>query len=199
MRLLLLTIVVLFSCHNGPENRIVNKSQIAILPLDFNYSVDIQTLSEQISKFYNCKCIILNDSKLPKSAYYNGRSRYRADSLLKYLENVKPDNIDIIVGITSKDISATVDGHKDWGVFGYGQCPGNSSIISDFRFRKNAETELILTRFKNVAVHEIGHNFGLLHCGDSNCIMKDANGKLSSIEGNKRSLCSRCKNRLNFD
>lgn len=184
---------IFLSCHSDTVNTIQNTDIIAIQPLEDPRLASITKLSQNLTTFYGCKVIILPGKPLPNNAFYGKRQRYRADSLLILLEQIKPDTIHYIIGLTDKDISATTNGYKDWGVFGYGQCPGVSNIISTFRLRKNASNTQIDSRLKNVAIHEIGHNLGLPHCADTTYIMKDANGKLSSIEGNSRYLCKRCQ------
>lgn len=164
--------------------------------MDFNDKQALRELSMDIDSFYNCKSYILASRKLPVNAYYKPRNRYRADSLLRYLNRTLLDSYDIVIGVTSNDISATVGPHKDWGVFGFGYCPGHACVISNYRLRKNADPEQVNTRLKNVALHEIGHNFGLYHCGDMACLMKDAKGKLSNVEGKGRKFCKRCHDRI---
>ena len=196
MRILLLLWIFFLSCHSDTVRQPKKSDIIAILPLGNPKVTSIEKLSENIRQFYGCQVVILPSKNLPSSAFYKKRNRYRADSLLIFLENLKPDSVDFIVGLTDNDISASVSKYKDWGVFGYGQCPGVSNIISTFRIKKNASEQQITTRIKNVAIHEIGHNLGLPHCGDTTCIMKDAHGKLSSIEGKSRYLCGRCQKRI---
>lgn len=172
-----------------------DKATIAILPMDCDKS-NLAKLSDDIEAFYNCNCVILAPEALPQSAYFKPRQRYRADSLLKSLKHRICDTVDIILAVTSKDISTSIESHKDWGVFGLAHCPGNVCVISDFRLQKTKTPTALATCLKNVALHEIGHNLGLVHCGDSACLMKDAQGKLSSVEGENRSFCKRCRERL---
>lgn len=188
--------MLFISCSQGSLPHTPGTTVIAIQALDCNEDIDLRLLSSEIEQFYHCKCIILQASKLPQNAWYKMRNRYRADSLLNYLDQQKSDDYNILLGVTSKDISTSVIGHKDWGVFGLGRCPGNTCVISDFRLHKAAGNNALNTRLKNVALHEIGHNFGLVHCGDKNCLMKDANGKLSSVEGSNRNFCQRCHERI---
>lgn len=198
MRKLLLPWVFFLSCHSDTVRQVQKSDIIAIAPLNNPTTASLTELKNNIEKFYGCKVILLPHQNIPSSAFYTKRQRYRADSLLIFLEQIKPDSVNFILGLTDYDISATVSNYKDWGVFGYGQCPGVSTVISTFRLKKNADKTKIATRLKNVAIHEIGHNYGLPHCGDTSCIMKDAHGKLSSIEGKSRYLCGKCQTRIQY-
>ncbi len=198
MRKLLLPWIFFLSCHSDTVRQVRTSDIIAILPLNHPTVASVDNLKNSIENFYGCRVIVLPTLKIPASAYNKNRKRYRADSLLIFLESIKPDSVNYILGLTDADISATVTKHKDWGVFGYGQCPGVSNIISTFRLKNKADKNTIDTRLKNVAIHEIGHNYGLPHCKDTTCIMKDAHGKLSSIEGKTRNLCSKCQKLIHY-
>lgn len=178
----------------------MHKRKIALLVLgDFDANT-IEYIADKITSFYGCKTILLDSLNLPKNAYNKSRDRYRADTLLNFLKTRIPDSIDNIIGFTNEDISVSIHSSNDWGVFGYGHCPGKCSVVSSFRLGKNkVQREIFNTRIKNVVLHELGHNFGLPHCLDSNCLMKDAKGKLSSVEGSNRKLCSNCKNKINLN
>jgi archaemetzincin len=123
---------------------------------------------------------------LPKQAYYEPRNRFKADSLLTYLLiNAEKENV--VIGITSKDISTTKGNIDDWGVMGLGFCPGNACVVSAFRLNKSNVSEQL---FK-VAIHELGHTQGLEHCSDKKCFMRDAEGKNPTDE--EKYFCQKCK------
>lgn len=123
---------------------------------------------------------------LPKTAYYPARNRFRADSLINYLNRKTPEG-HITIGITTKDISTAKGNITDWGVMGLGFCPGNACIASTFRLTKGQKLEQL---FK-VAIHELGHTQGLPHCPVSTCFMRDAEGKNSTNE--EKEFCGSCK------
>jgi archaemetzincin len=126
---------------------------------------------------------------LPKTAYYHARNRYRADSLIYFLRDYTVAGHKTI-GLTNKDISTTKDGIADWGVMGLGFCPGNACIASTFRLSK---TETNTQLFK-VAIHELGHTFGLPHCVVKSCFMRDAKG--GNPTNDEIEFCSKCKSIL---
>jgi archaemetzincin len=126
---------------------------------------------------------------LPKTAYYPARNRYRADSLINFLRRFTEAGHKAI-GLTNKDISTTKDGIADWGVMGLGFCPGNACIASTFRLSK---TETDIQLFK-VAIHELGHTFGLPHCAVKSCFMRDAEGGNPTKE--EKEFCTKCKSYL---
>jgi archaemetzincin len=148
----------------------------------------INTLFTKLKKIY--PYVILNRPiDLPASAYYAPKNRFKADTIICFLRINALKN-EKYIGITSKDISHAKGKIKDYGIMGLGFQPGNSCVISSFRISKVNKSEQL---FK-LAIHELGHNFGLPHCKNSNCYMRDAEGKNHFDE--ESSLCQNCKKYL---
>jgi archaemetzincin len=190
-------VILLFalnSCTNKSKPSQFSKLDIVYFE-DFDTSI-LKKLKLDIKKFYGINTNSVKFDKLPISTYYSPRNRYRADSLIKYLNSHKNQSNNLVLGLCAKDISVSIHNAKDWGVFGFGYCPGNSCIVSSFRLKKDSKPGYY-TRMKNVVLHELGHNLGLKHCQDTICLMLDAKGKMSSIEGENRKLCLNCQQYLN--
>lgn len=171
----------------------------------------INSIQKTIEEVYDFKQVIVLPRKpLPQSAFTNVKSpRYRADSILKILKREKPDSIDFVIGILSKDISTTKrDGsgnvlkpeskYLDWGVFGLGYRPGPSCVLSTYRIQ-SLNNNKFEERMKKVCMHEIGHNLGLSHCKeDEKCVMRDAAETIKTVDFVDLKLCDLCKRELNF-
>jgi len=143
-------------------------------------------IAKQLKEMY-LGAIVVNDAiPFPDNAFNPARSRYRADSLIKYLSSLAKDG-QLIIGLTNRDISTTKDNYPDWGIMGLGYCPGKSCIASTFRLKGGNPLEKL---FK-VAIHELGHTQGLPHCPNQTCLMRDAEGKDHLDEENE--FCPRCK------
>lgn len=123
---------------------------------------------------------------LPKSSYFKNRNRYRADSLIKFLQ-IRTKKEQITVGVTIKDISNTKGKINDYGIMGLGFVNGNSCIASSYRLAFNNRKEQLL----KLVLHEIGHTEGLRHCGKLSCIMRDCGGKNQWDE--ETGFCKNCK------
>lgn len=132
----------------------------------------------------------LPEVKIPQSAYYAPRKRYRADKIIALQKAEYKDYEDlVIIGVTRKDISTSVHGQKDYGIMGLSYKPGNSCIVSSYRIPNRKDLH-------KVVLHEFLHSRGLPHCqkDDPQCYMKDAKGK-----GNvamQKYLCESCKKKL---
>ena len=196
-RLLLYLISVFLSTSCAPPTvKPKDRSVVLTAFADFDRPL-LQYLAKEVTQFYGCRVSTKLAGQLPASAFSAHRKRYRADTLLRFLNKCKPADADHIVGLTGSDISVSIHQNNDWGVFGYGQCPGPASVVSSFRLNRQLQNEAAFkNRLKNVVLHELGHNFGLTHCPDKACLMKDAKGKLSSVEGEKRTLCASCKSKI---
>ena len=206
-RLLFLFVFIVFSCSkNNFTNNLDNKT-VGIIPYEEISNEEVVVLSKAIEDFYGIKTIVLPQKKMPTTAFVNIKSpRYRADSIIKFQNRNCPDSLDFVLGLTVKDVSVTKKDkggnilkpkwkYNDFGVMGLAYCPGKSSIISKFRLR-SSNKKLELERFKKVVIHEFGHNLGLPHCPDKNCVMTSAAEKISTIDKEKMELCDVCKRQI---
>ncbi|WP_160136547.1 Zn-dependent protease [Chryseobacterium sp. c4a] len=145
----------------------------------------VETVAEGIKKIYpNVK--VLEPIDFPENAYYKERSRYRADSIIKFL-NTRTKEGFVTIGLTSKDISVTKGKIKDFGVMGLGYRPGKACVASNFRLNKENSDE----QFYKIAIHELGHTQGLPHCPEKMCFMRSAEGKNPTNE--ETDFCKKCK------
>jgi archaemetzincin len=165
----------------------VQKQTITILIQPFRdvSSQSLVKVTEGIKKVYpNVKVLEVID--FPKNTYYKERNRYRADSIIKFLNERTKDGF-VTIGLTSKDISATRGKIKDFGIMGLGYTPGKACVASKFRLSKENADE----QFYKIAIHELGHTQGLPHCPNKMCFMRDAEGKNPTNE--ETDFCNTCK------
>lgn len=198
--MVLLLPLVLASCSNKP-------SSIGIQPFGAIDHVLMDSIKHRLQESYDTPVYVLTAKALPEHAFINTKSpRYRADSLLVYLRSTKPDSMDLVIGLTTQDISCTkydADGqvkkpewkYADWGVFGLGYRPGPSCVVSTFRL-KHPDRTTFVQRLLKVATHEIGHNMGLAHCPTKGCVMQDAVESIRTVDQEGTQLCDRCRQRL---
>ncbi|HMR74484.1 MAG TPA: zinc-dependent metalloprotease family protein [Polyangiaceae bacterium] len=157
---------------------------------------DVALVKAALSVFYDMDVRVAPRLGLPKAAYYSPRRRYRAEKLLSFLEKRAPADAYRVLGITAVDISTTKKPYKDWGVLGLANVDGSSCVMSSFRCKRKAKNaEHARQRFGKVAVHEIGHTFGLSHCPNRGCLMEDAKGSVLTSD-REYDLCADCRQKL---
>lgn len=164
---------------------------LALVPLGKVESTALKSLKSRLEATLPVVVSIGPSVALPTEAYTKPRNRYRADKLLVWL--AKHDRADIVLGVTNVDISTSVLGHDDWGVFGRGYCPGRAAVVSSFQLGKKGGVDP-RERLERVAIHEVGHTLGLPHCPRA-CIMADAKGKIKSVDTHSE-FCGDCRTKL---
>ena len=204
MKIYWLILLVAFSCqsnkHAPPVTAIppapVEKQVVALQPFKGADKRIVDWLTAGIPAALQVRLVVLEPAELPAAAWYRPRVRYIADSLLVFLDKKAAGKYSRVIGYTDKDISTRKGDIANWGVLGLGSCPGRSCVISGFRAGKNkvGETQL-KARMITLALHELGHTWGLQHCADRACLMKDAQGKMNRDDAN--TYCKKCRNYLN--
>jgi len=150
-----------------------------------------KTLERNLKAFFPKVVLERECIPLPPKEYHKQCNRYRAEGLsndlLKYRKG------DVPLGLTDKIIYHPNKKSPTWGVMGLSPVGGYRCVISS-RMAKNGR-EQTDENFCKLALHELGHAFGLPHCADQHCFMVDAGGttKFPQTHG----FCSSCKVKLN--
>jgi len=176
-----------FSCSEKLPQPVHSSVPMTILIQPFKdfKSENAAETAEQIRNVYpNVK--VLEAIDFPENAYYKDRNRYRADSIIKFLNSRTKEGF-VTIGLTSNDISVTKGKIKDYGIMGLGYRPGKACVASKYRLNKKNVNE----QFFKIAIHELGHTQGLKHCPEKTCFMRDAEGGNPTDE--ETDFCQKCK------
>lgn len=174
------------------------KQIIAFVPLDIYSALEINSVINEVSHFYNKRAIILNRVNIPGQFFNPAIQQYSADSLIMLLSELKNDTIIEIIGLTHKPLF-TIKPRKplpyfDENIFGMAYQPGNACIVSDYKFR-TIDIKTFTQRLRNVIIHEVGHNLDLSHCKEKNCIMSEK-WEYQTLDKSENNYCNKCLNKL---
>lgn len=152
---------------------------------------------------------ILPKMNLPKKAFVPIRRRYDANKMLWFLEDLyikrKYFKEIFLVGVTEAVLCQNRTNPKDWKgkngfgisdfrIMGLGYQPKSSNSISSKKVNINSTYELKSNKKEQLVKlikHELGHNFGLPHCSNKSCLMRDAEGGNHFDE--MTGFCENCK------
>ncbi|MFC7772440.1 matrixin family metalloprotease [Flavobacterium sp. GCM10027622] len=179
----LLGMLLLSGCNQNPSPK-KEKVTIVLQPFDAFPKAYLYEVQKNLKTIYS-SVKVADNIPFPEGSWNHNKSRRRADALIAYLTDIAGQN-QLVIGLTTKDISTSKDSKSDWGVFGLGYRPGKSCIASTYRLKGNKTEKL----FK-VAIHELGHTQGLPHCPIKNCFMRDAEGK--DVLNEETQFCNSCK------
>ncbi|MBC8140800.1 MAG: hypothetical protein H7Y38_05100 [Armatimonadetes bacterium] len=169
--------------------------KIAVKPLAPVNKADTEAVRKAIATRFRADVRVLPSSRLPKTAYYAPRNRYRAERLLTWLDANTDKDYAKVIGITSRDISTTRGDVVDWGIFGLGAIDLRPCVLSTFRLGGGVSQKKRRERLQKIAVHEAGHTFGLPHCPKARCMMNDARGSIKTVDA-ETGFCKKCVARL---
>lgn len=131
------------------------------------------------------------------NAFVKERGQYLSTLILKnYYSSglIQPGSKNFI--ITGLDIATPVLSF----VFGEAQLNGSVAIVSVFRlyeelYSGTKNEELFFTRLYKELLHELGHNFGLLHCENWDCVMHSAS-IIEEVDIRGEYYCQSCSKRI---
>ena len=130
------------------------------------------------------------------SLYSNERRQYFSTGFIEQSIKQTANISGKIILITELDIYVPVLTF----LFGEAQLKGKHSIVSVFRLHEEfysgvTNNELLFERTIKEVYHELGHNFGLIHCHDWDCVMHSSNS-IEEVDLKGNTYCNNCKNLL---
>jgi len=126
----------------------------------------------------------------PSYAFNKDRNQYHSNAIMRRLAPLL-EGFDFVLGLADVDIFVPDSPF----VFGESDRESKVAVISVFRLRQNADSEVFKRRARVEAVHQAGHLLGLSNCDDSRCVMFLATST-SDIDRKGISLCNVCRNEL---
>jgi len=143
----------------------------------------------------------------PIDPFYNEqRGQYNSTAILYQLGNLlspppadsgfHPNNDACIIGVTQHDLFIPILTY----VFGEAVLGGNVAAVSYHRFRNelyglSPNRQLMIERLRKVAIHELGHTLGLVHCTLPHCVMHAAS-YVEELDLKGHEFCPSCNNAI---
>ena len=139
--------------------------------------------------------VAIAEQEIPAApAFSRERRQYSADLLLAALQDPRPLPGVHRLGVTEVDLYLPVFAH----VLGSAQLNGPAGIASTHRLRpefggERPDPHILRLRILKEVLHELGHTFGLVHCGLSWCVMS-ASLLPEHVDLKDPSYCTTCAN-----
>ncbi|MEO0276089.1 MAG: archaemetzincin [candidate division WOR-3 bacterium] len=158
----------------------------------FSHKVNEKSLSDIIYKNFNVPTII-KEQKIDLSFSYDPlRNQYNSSKILYKLLEILPKDALSLLGLTDVDLFIPIFTY----VFGEAQLDGKVGIVSIHRLKNElyglpGNPSKLQERLEKEVIHELGHNFGLLHC-ENYCVMRASN-YMEEIDLKPLYLCKNCR------
>ncbi|HVX66035.1 MAG TPA: hypothetical protein VHA11_05520 [Bryobacteraceae bacterium] len=131
---------------------------------------------------------------LPEACYAfdPARGQYSSSLILNALAGSRPADAARLVGLTESDLFIPMLTF----IYGQAQLGGAVALLSLARLRQQfygmpPDPDLLIERVHKVALHELGHTFGLVHCHDQTCAMALATN-IRQVDLKMARYCSDC-------
>jgi len=169
--------IILVSCGHFEKN-VIDKISTDLL-FFFGLPLDVKECSLDISSFYNPT-----------------RRQYDANLILKAISDLSSPDAIKTMGLLRVDLYIPILTY----IFGQSMLNGSTGIVSLYRLRNELygleqDDHLLIERFRKVIVHELGHEFGLIHCLNPTCIMRSST-YVEDLDQKEMEFCYNCKTEL---
>jgi archaemetzincin len=165
---------------------------IGVVPMgDIPHGVP-QVIAAHVTGYLNLAATVLKPMGNPLYALDDRRLQFDAGTILKALESKSFEGIEKIIAVMDVDLFLPVFTH----VFGEARQRGRIALVSLSRLAEGTSenpqlSPITLERTAKVALHELGHLFGLTHCENDPCLMHFS-GNLEELDLTPLHLCRYC-------
>ena len=155
----------------------------------------LDDLAAQLARALAVSCHVVEDPFPAGFAFDDRRAQYYSTAILNRLGETGAGSTRIL-GVTSLDLYVPVLTF----VFGEAQLGGKSAVVSICRLQEQfyglpSNLALLRERLVKLALHELGHTFGLPHCENWNCVMASTHA-VERLDVKSREYCDACRQAL---
>jgi archaemetzincin len=153
----------------------------------------IQHVRLHVARAFGRQVQLCGSKGRPADAWDARRRQHSSTRILKWLTEAGPKDGKVL-GITDVDLFIPILTF----VFGEAQLGGAAAVVSTARLVDPAarvDPRVMHERLAKEAVHELGHAFGLVHCGTPGCAMSRS-ASLRDVDLKNGDLCQRCRAQL---
>ncbi|MFB0527688.1 MAG: archaemetzincin family Zn-dependent metalloprotease [bacterium] len=170
--------------------------KIYLIPIGDVEKKTLLKLSWTLRKKFEAVFQIGQPLPILEDAYRAERGQYFASLILDELKQNIPEDGEKVLGVIDVDIFVPALNF----IFGQADLSGKVALISLTRLREefygsSKNEKLFLNRAVKEAVHELGHTFGLRHCGNPKCVMYFSNS-LRDTDIKEADFCEQCREKL---
>ncbi|MFP4117015.1 MAG: hypothetical protein ACLFQ8_03100 [Candidatus Aenigmatarchaeota archaeon] len=162
--------------------------QIPIVGLGEMSSETIKRMKSMLNKdFKKLKFYTAGRSEFPENSFNDFRDQYMAERLM---DEFREDGIQVIV--TDEDVYSK---RKNY-VFGESEYRG-PAVVSTKRldpafYDREGDKEKAFRRMEKVAVHQLGHCFGMDNCENPGCVMNSPSS-VKDLDDGSAGFCEECQ------
>jgi archaemetzincin len=168
---------------------------ILVLLSEINENL-VDILTQHLEQTFSRQIDVRRKNGNLEYAYEADRKQYNSPRILSRLQRIKKGDGDKILGVVDADLySAGYD-------FVYGEAKPSSGVatLSLYRlhpknYTRKTVSKIFQERVIREALHEVGHLYGLGHCGYAKCVMR-ACTSLPEVDAAGNKFCSECTARL---
>lgn len=153
----------------------------------------LDDLAPVLGRTFGVECRVRPDSVDSGFAFDPARNQYHSTAILQRLDGLARGRDARLLGVTLLDLYVPVLTF----VFGEAQLGGRCALVSLHRLQEEfyglpANDDLLHERLAKEAVHELGHTFGLRHCGDWRCVMASTHA-VERLDTKGADFCAACQ------
>ena len=172
------------------------EKDIYLLPIGVVEEPLLEAVAQELEAIFRRPCRIGEGLPDPTYAYDGRRKQYRVEAIMARLRLLDLPRAHRLLGLVDRDCYTPGLNF----IFGQAIIGGREAIVALPRLRQGfyglpEDQVLFHERTVKEAVHELGHTYGLRHCGDPRCVMCFSNS-LADTDAKGASFCPACRGEL---